>query len=267
MKFLFLTFCLFTCVLSEDERSWVDEDGVEVEIIKKIAESKCSVKSAPGDHLEQYFKLTGNDGKVIGSNFGQKPFKFVLGRGQAIRAMDNAMKDMCVGEQRRVLIPASAYEPDERPTGVEAGEQLNYFVELKSIFRPNPGENWTEDDGLYIEVTHKIDPKKCKKAEKGDFINQHYTVYLQDGTFVDSSHNRGSTFDFTLGQGQVIKGMDRAMDGMCEGERRRLVIPPELAYGEAGRPPTIPPNSYLQFDIELQKLIKAKVTAEKNSEL
>uniref|UniRef100_A0A183BLI2 peptidylprolyl isomerase n=1 Tax=Globodera pallida TaxID=36090 RepID=A0A183BLI2_GLOPA len=252
-----LLFLIFQIVLSaEEQRSWKDDEGVEVEIIKKIPESKCKVKSQPGDELEQYFKLTDKEGKLIGSNFGQKPYKFVLGRGQAIRPMDNAMRDMCVGEQRRVTIPSEALGDGERPQGVAEGQTMQYFVELKSIFRAVPGEKWMEDEGLSIEVTHKIDEAKCRRAEPGDFIKQHYTVHLRDGSYVDSSHDRGATFDFTLGMGQVIKGMDQAMTGMCEGERRKVIIPPELAYGEQGRPPAIPSNSWLHFQIELNKLVK-----------
>ena len=121
----------------------------------------------------------------------------------------------------------------------------------------NPGKKWTEDDGLALDITHAIPEDKCIKAENGDTIHMHYTLTLEDGSVVDSSLTRNDPLTFKLGKGQVIKGWDRGVLGMCEGEQRKLKIPPSAGYGEKGIPPRIPGNSWLYFDTELVKIDKA----------
>ncbi len=86
---------------------------------------------------------------------------------------------------------------------------------------------------------------------RGQTLIVHYTGWLEDGTKFDSSHDRGEPFSFPLDCQFVIPGWDQGIKGMREGGKRRLTVPPELAYGERGAGNVIPPNATLVFEIEL----------------
>jgi FKBP-type peptidyl-prolyl cis-trans isomerase len=105
-----------------------------------------------------------------------------------------------------------------------------------------------------LQVTDDLVGKGKAAVKSGDKVRVHYTGTLMSGKKFDSSRDRGTPFDFTVGTGGVIKGWDEGVVGMKVGGKRRLVIPEALGYGEAGSPPDIPPKAGLKFDIELLEI-------------
>lgn len=115
------------------------------------------------------------------------------------------------------------------------------------------------DDTPHVEIETTTAATCSRPTRSGDKISVHYRGRLQStGEEFDESYKRGKPLQFTLGAGQVIKGWDEGLLDMCPGEARRLTIPPELAYGEFGIPPTIPGHSTLVFETELMDIVGVK---------
>ncbi len=228
-------------------------------IDRKIGEGTVA---EPGKQVSVYYTGKLADGTVFDSRTGDPPFTFILGRGAVIAGWDKGVANMREGGKRTLTIPPKlAYGSAGNPPAVPPNATLTYDIEVLNVKDAGPaaepapatppavtGEEKTTASGLkYID----IEEGTGAIPQSGQQVTVHYTGWLQaDGRKFDSSLDRGSPFVFLLDRTQVLKGWNEGISTMKVGGRRRLIIPPELAYGAAGSG-TIPPNATLIFDVQL----------------
>jgi FKBP-type peptidyl-prolyl cis-trans isomerase FkpA len=210
----------------------------------------------PGDILEGFAMLSEGDSasflvdaeSFFTKNIGMELPEFIE-KGSKIRfeVRLNNIRDLAGLQKEQEEKMAQAREEEQ-------SKLENYLSENNITQAPTAS-------GLYF-----IEEKKGtgKKAESGKVVKVHYVGRLLDGTVFDTSREdvakESNTynpqrpyqpFEFTLGQGMVIRGWDEGISYMSEGGRAKLVIPADLAYGEQGAGNIIPPNATLVFDVEL----------------
>ncbi|QQR51822.1 FKBP-type peptidyl-prolyl cis-trans isomerase [bacterium] len=144
-----------------------------------------------------------------------------------------------------VLIVGSAMVLKGQPTDTNSDAGQTQSANTES----SPSPQMTTAPSGKLESTD-ISVGTGDEAVAGKTVSVHYTGTLTDGTKFDSSLDRGQPFEFVLGTGQVIKGWDDGVAGMKVGGKRKLVIPPDLAYGDRAQG-SIPANSTLVFEVEL----------------
>jgi peptidylprolyl isomerase len=111
-----------------------------------------------------------------------------------------------------------------------------------------PANLQTTPSGLKYSIER---PGTGPQPQNGQLVSVHYTGWLTDGTKFDSSRDRNEPYEFPIGRGRVIAGWDEGVAAMKVGEKRTLVIPPDLGYGASGMGGVIPPNATLVFAVEL----------------
>lgn len=189
------------------------------------------------------------------------PFTFGLGSERFIPGTEEVITSMNAGGKSQAIIPPElAFGEQGLPGLIPPNATITMQIELLEIAVGAPeaptevdeDDYTTTDSGLkYVD----LEEGSGESPEEGQQVVVHYTGWLQeDGTKFDSSLDRGETFLFTVGVGQVIPGWDEGVAGMKVGGKRQLVIPPDLAYGETGAPGAIPPNATLIFEVELLEI-------------
>jgi peptidylprolyl isomerase len=216
--------------------------------------------SAPeeGDLVAVHYVGTLEDGTEFDSSHDRgDPIQFPLGRGMVIPGWDEGIALMKEGGKAKLIIPPElAY--GERGAGgvIPANATLTFEVELVSIQPGAPSAPTEVDEADYVTTDtglkyYDLEVGDGPTPEAGQGVAVHYTGWLVDGTKFDSSLDRGQSFVFVLGDGQVIAGWDEGVASMKVGGKRQLVIPPELGYGARGAGGVIPPDATLIFEVEL----------------
>lgn len=203
-------------------------------------------------------------GKLFNSTrLGEAPLEEAAGMARFEPGLDEGLLLMPVGCVAQLRVPGElAFQGMRRPPTVPDGVGLTYDVEVLSAApprtapeAPQPASNHLQSGtGLAVAI---LAPGEGEGAAVGDTVVVEYTGWLDDGTRFDSSYLRAKPIVIRLGENRVIAGWEEGLLGMRAGEKRQLIIPPALAYGEAGRPPVIPASATLTFEVEVVEIQRA----------
>lgn len=214
----------------------------------------------PGSRISVHYTGWLASGRKFSSSkdFG-KPLATILGGGRLINGWEIGLDGMTPGSVRWLKISPSMGYGAKSYSAIPPNSTLIFRVEMANA---EVDEALVETMDFFPDV-EKLDLKDGPEGLKyaivregegegaavGENVRVHYTGFLSDGKKFDSSRDRGQIFNFPLGKGNVIRGWDLGVEGMKPGEKRVLVIPPELGYGSRGGGP-IPGNATLVFVVE-----------------
>ncbi len=196
--------------------------------------------------------------KFDSSKDRDQPFSFKVGGGQVIQGWDEGLSYLNVGDKATLTIPAKLGYGERAQAAIPANSTLIFDIEVLSRkagakpFDVSGLDTTTTASGLKMIKLNSNDENPSPK--EGDLVSVDYSGYLLDGKLFDSSIDRGEPIKFPVGTGRVIKGWDEAILLLHVGDKARLIIPSELAYGKSGAGNVIPPNATLIFDVTLIKI-------------
>lgn len=217
----------------------------------------------PNEIVNVHYIGTLEDGTEFDNSYTRgQPIQFPLGQGAVIPGWDEGVGMMQVGEKARLTIPPDLAYGEAGAGGViPPNATLTFEVELVSIEPPPPTptpappptsvdeeDYFDTDEGLRFAVLQVGDGDA---PVDGGGLTFHFSGWTEDGTAIGDSYSFGQPFQMTLGRDEVMPGWDLALAQMQVGEKTQFILPPELALGEEGSPPVIPPNTPLIFEFEL----------------
>ena len=221
------------------------DSKTEVVIQSIWAPANCVRRAQSGDYVRYHYYGMLANGHVFDSSYDRGgTYNTYIGSGWLIKGMDQALEGMCVNEHRFVSIPPHLGYGDKGTAdgAIPANSTLLFNVILVDV--------WNDDDKIQISTSYK--PEGCERVlEVSDYVRYHYNGTLLNGKLFHSSYEEQQTYNTYVGQGWLIKGMDEGLLGACQGECRRIIIPPHMAYGGKGDGKNIPSSATVVFDVDI----------------
>lgn len=209
-----------------------------------------------GDVVQVHYIMKLEDGTQIDNSYARgEPFSFVLGTEEVIPGLDEGIALLKTGSKAILIIPPEIAYGQNGIGNIPSNSTLIIEVELVGFQTRNIGNLPEINESEFIvtptglkyfdfEVGNGTSPRP------GQTLIIHYTIWLKDGTLLDSSFSNDKSFEFVHGEGQVILGLDEGVSSMRVGGTRLIIVPPDLAYGASGIG-SIPPNTSLVIEVEL----------------